>query len=154
MRCLIHFLLPVVFIQLGYALELRYYSVADQGMTQLTELEASSDRVIWCGKDLKFDIGIRGVGEDSRIDFNFNQIESFLKEERHKNLLVLYFEKGMMVDKQTPVKGYVSRALLLMKDIGYKRIVILGASGGGVHYLADTDLKKEAPAPSATPPSR
>lgn len=71
-----------------------------------------------------------------RIIFEFVQIQGFLKQERHKDLLVLRIDKRILMDKQGD--AYIALAKEQTRDIGYERVVILGASGLGTWKLYDS----------------
>lgn len=115
---------------------------------EIFELEARADRVIWVNKEMKFDVNIGGVEKAkdgdivtrSPILFDFEKIEYFLKKERHKDLLFIWFDKTIMWNKDEIIADFVSKVETMIRPVGYKRVIILGAHGNGVYFLFDTAL--------------
>jgi hypothetical protein len=58
-------------------------------------IEAKADRTIWHDQDKNFDLGLGKVSDGARtpIDLKFPEIKSFLERERHKDLVVVWFDK-------------------------------------------------------------
>jgi hypothetical protein len=164
MKILLCGLFLIVLTQYGSAIELGFYPSDETkrpGCQQLLDLEQRADRLIQCGKDLRFDSGIgplvdTGLEGDfskarSRILFEFAEVESFLQNEKHKGLLVFRFDKSIMWNEQEKIKDYVTRVVELTNSLGYKRVVILGSHAFGLHYLADVN-HPDAPTPDTETP--
>lgn len=108
----------------------------------ILKIEAKANRVVWQSKEKKFDLGLGKVADGARspIHLSFDEIEEFLKQEKPKGLIVVWFDKATMWNEQDFVRTRADEVVKPMTDVGYKRVVILGAHGAGVHYVADTDL--------------
>jgi hypothetical protein len=48
----------------------------------------------------------------------------------------------VMWNEQDFINTRTAEVIKQMKEVGYKRVVILGAHSSGVHYVADTSLKQ------------
>ena len=161
MRTLLHTLFLIASIQNASALDLGFYPDNEStrpGCQELLDLESRADRVIGCGKDLKLDIGV-GPLVDTGLDgefrkarrpilFEFAEVESFLKNERHKDLLVFRFDKSIMWNEREEIESYVTRIIDLAKRLKYKRVMVLGSHAFGMHYLAGIT------SPEASPPNK
>lgn len=152
-------LLTIILLSSGLSageLKLGFYSVFSEddrsAMTAISEIEAKADRTIRCDREKNFDLGLGKIvnGARHRMELKFEEIESFLKNERHKNLIVVDLDKSVMWNQWDFVSQRVEEVLQQMTALGYKRVVILGAHGSGVYYLADSLLKTEAAKPEAT----
>ena len=134
----------------GQELELGFYYIfPDAGRRQagvIFELEAKADRRMTCDDEGNFDLGLGTIADDLRtpIPFKFPQIRYFLEQERHKEMVVVSFEKLVMAGGDEAVAKKAAEVTQQMQGVGYKRVVILGMAGSGVHYIADTNLKAKA----------
>jgi len=122
-----------------------YPVISDEGKPTahvIFEIESKADRTISYDDEKNYDLGLEKItdGEKSQIRFKFEEIKDFLEREKHKDLIVVWFEKLVMANKDEPVSAQAKAVVTQMKAAGYKRVVILGASGFGVHYLADSGL--------------
>ena len=129
-------------------LQLGFYPVASEndGPTcdLLFEIEKKADRTIWYDKEENFDLGLGEVIDGARhsMDLKFDQIKSFLKKEKHKDLIVVWFDKTVMWNEKPFIEERAKKVTGLLQEAGYKRVVILGAHAFGAHYVADTSLKR------------
>jgi len=121
-------------------LELRYYTADEDGCREVFKIISQADRKIECDGSMKFTIGIgRVIGNSSQlIKFDFDEIEPFLIKEKHKDTLVVWLGLEIMANDDKVVHDSVRKIFDMMNSLGYKRVIVLGASSGGVHYLADT----------------
>ncbi|MDP6044891.1 MAG: hypothetical protein QGG25_04720 [Phycisphaerae bacterium] len=121
-----------------------FYAVGKPEMDQVFELEKKADRVILCNDSREFDIGL-GPKKDEvvrPIYLKFDQIEQYLKREKHKDIVVVWFDKSVMQHKNDLVSQRAAEVTGLLKKVGYRRVIILGAHSQGVHYLSDSKLPK------------
>ncbi|MEI7956143.1 MAG: hypothetical protein WCJ66_13330 [Verrucomicrobiota bacterium] len=123
-------------------LELRYYTADEDGCREVFKIISRADRKLECDGGMKFTIGIgRVIGNSSQlIKFDFDEIMPFLIKEKHKDMLVVWLGLGIMANDDTTVRESVRKLSEMMNSLGYKRVIIIGAGGGGVHYLADTAI--------------
>jgi hypothetical protein len=61
-----------------------------------------------------------------------------LKDKEHKNLLVATFEKRLMASGPDNVKVVLAEFKRFANDIGYERVLVLGAHGFGILVLYDS----------------
>ena len=140
-------LLLIVSYAYGDELKLGFYPAQSEGglpsAVAIDNIEKSADRVIWYSKARDFDLGIGAVTDKSRspIEFKFDQIKRFLADEKHKDLVVIYFDKSVMWNEKEFVRKRADEVTDQMLKVGYKRVVVLGAHSSGVHYVADTNIK-------------
>jgi len=131
----------------GEEFPLGFYSafpdVGNRPAGVIFELESKADRTMNCGLDGDFDLGLGKVTDGSRSPLNlkFAEIKDFLESERHKDMVVVWFHKILMSGGDEAVARKAAEVTQQMQGVGYKRVVILGMAGAGVHYLADTSLK-------------
>jgi hypothetical protein len=140
----------VVSLSKGSELELGFYPALpesnEQSASLIFDIEKQADRTIWHDKEKNFDIGLGKVTDGSRnpIQLKFDEIKDFLSDERHKDLIVVWFDKSVMWNDKPFITKRATEVTKQMKEVGFKRVVILGAAGSGVHYVADTQLKANA----------
>jgi hypothetical protein len=133
----------------GEELKLGFYPAHAEGDAPTADLiwklEKSADREVWHDKAKNFDLGLGEVtgGARSPIDFKFEQIVGFLTDERHKDLIVVYFDKTVMWNEKEFISARADEVTKQMLGVGYKRVIILGAHAFGVHYVADTMLESK-----------
>lgn len=130
----------------GDELKPGFYPAAVDGDTPTAEaiwdLEKEADRVVWHDEDKIYDIALEKVTDGTRspTKLNSNQIKDFLAAEKHKVLIVVYFDKTVMRNEDEFVSARAREVTSLMLGIGYDRVVVLGAHSSGVHYIDDTNL--------------
>lgn len=102
-----------------------------------------NDIRINCYSELRCKISSRVPTEsvDSAGVLKLASIKPLLQASKHKRLLFISLEKTIMKRGPDVVRRVVRAFLEMTKDTGFKRVVILGAAGNGVHYLADTARK-------------
>ncbi|RPI73899.1 MAG: hypothetical protein EHM45_20045 [Desulfobacteraceae bacterium] len=85
----------------------------------------------------EFNLGIGEVrdGVLYSIHFSIEQIRHFLNSERHKDFIVIWFEKPIMWGG--PIQETIQRLEPEFRKMGYKRILFLGGHCCGVHVLKD-----------------
>jgi hypothetical protein len=145
MKILITILVLSVSLPVAKAVDLGWHQSGSKSFGEVFELEKRADRVLHLDKHMKFDLGIGRIekAEGGRLDsrrstkFDFAEIEDFLKEERHKDLLVIWFDKTIMWNEEAVIADFTSKSESLLRPTGYKRIIILGAHGSGVHFVLD-----------------
>ena len=131
-------------------LELGFYSGFSDSQEEraleeaLFALRDSADRTLRYDGAQQFDLGIGRVenGITSPSLFDFAEIEAFLRDERHKNLVVVTFGKPIMWNEEDLIQRHVEEVTRLLRGVGYQRVVILGSHAQGIHYVADTALPK------------
>lgn len=104
------------------------------------EAEQKADRVVRTDFARDFDLGLGKVEKGIRfpVRHKFDEIKEFLIEERHKNFVVVWFDKSIMWNEKDLVQQRLNEVVGQMKEVGYKRVVVLGAHSSGVHVLIDT----------------
>jgi hypothetical protein len=110
------------------------------------ELEKKADRSIRQDEDGNFGLGKMSGGVLDHIGFRFAEIENFLKNEKHKELVVVWFDPSVMVRENEFVRNRTAEVIDQMKNFGYERVVVLGVGNAppkGIHYLADTNRDSE-----------
>lgn len=115
---------------------------APLGMTnKVYNLMDEADRTIHYSGNKKYDIGLGPIRGNTRypILLTLEELRPFLAKEKHRDFIVVYLEKFAMTD------GYEYETIAAeqtkhMQDLGYERVVVLGASAMGIHYIADTQL--------------
>ena len=126
------------FISNVVALEPGFYSVRkhEQDVKSIFTLAEEAERVIDYSVD-GFDIGIGPVKDGVRHPkyFTLDDIIPFLESEKHKNLLVVWFDKTIMWGDQ--IEENINKLAPVFQKIGYRRIVFLGAHCCGIFYLKD-----------------
>ncbi|MBL9160516.1 MAG: hypothetical protein JNJ70_23745 [Verrucomicrobiales bacterium] len=122
----------------GEELELGFYPAIpdDQSLSSdvIFEIERNADRTLRYNREKKFDLGL------APREFTFLEIKSFLEAERHKNLIVVWFDKTVMWNEQEFIRERTDEVVRQMRGVGYTRVVILGGHSAGVYYVADTNL--------------
>lgn len=106
---------------------------------------AKADRSLEFTGENEIDIGIgetcilsryNPTAGRNQITFKVNEIESFLKHEKHKELLVLWFDKNITNDKVKKSKTFFTIKPFLDR-LGFHRILVLGSHGAGVFVIRD-----------------
>jgi ketopantoate reductase len=127
--------------------EFGFYSGDDPSVEKICNLVEDACLEVRCNSEMDCWIKRKGSVENSIANatpLKIDKIKSLLRNEKHKRVLCIWLEKGIMMRDKEGVKRVVREFLEITKDLGFKRIVIVGAAGNGIHYLADTarvDLK-------------
>lgn len=149
-------LAALVFLSLSVvspALEPGFYPAFDSqekpGFDELSKLSDTADREIWMDREGKYDLFLGKITDGARhpIELEFSEISFFLQHERHKDLLVVWFDKSIMWNEKDFITKRAREVTGRLRELGYRRIVILGAAGSGMHYVADTGLAEKPAAP-------
>ena len=132
------------------ALEPGSYLQGDKAK-ELFKVIDSADREIKCHKDDEFSIGVRRAGDE--LTFSLWELDRFLREEKHKDCLVLRMAgKGMAPDAEDQKeehKQFVDKLVKSFAKYGYRRILIVQwTNGGAVELIADV-----TPAPPEAEPA-
>jgi hypothetical protein len=126
------------------AFEPRFYGMFPKNEdSKIFETAHQADRTLRCDSVDSIDIGL-GVGDRHGITplyFTREQIRNFLKEEKHKDLLVIWFHKGIMWRGKDDVQKALAEMKDFVADLGYKRVLILGAHSSGVFVVYDSSEK-------------
>lgn len=140
----------------GYARGVYLRHTCDQmtrGKRNLTEIEKnpfykeiydtanSADRSLTCSNSIdRIDIGIADMAEGCRrpIEFTRAELHEFLKNEKHKDLLVVWFDKLLMLKETAAQAEDVSKIKDFVSDLGYKRVLILGIHVFAIPVLYDS----------------
>lgn len=131
-----------------FAFESRFYSSVpmDPLLSQLDETIEKADQKIGCAGLDEIDVGIGEQDEHgiSPIYFKRSQVTRFIKAQKSKDLLVLEFYKSLLwLDKQE--KGSVLNSFkAFTNSLGYKRVLIVGASATGRYVLYDSDEESKS----------
>ena len=141
----------LIFTTIAQAVEVGWYQSGSKEFSEVFELEKRADRVLYLNKHMKFDLGIGRIeksneehlGSRKPIKFDFTEIEDFLLEEKHKDLLVIWFDKTIMWNEKEVIADFISKVETLTLSTGYKRIIILGAHGAGVHFVSDKTVNEK-----------
>jgi len=114
--------------------------MAGPGEKQLFGLEQKADRVMWYNKSREFDLNLGPIEDDARspVYLKFSQIEWFLQWEKHKGMVVVWFDKSVMWNEKNFIAQRAGEVTGQMKKVGYARVIILGAHSNGIHYVADS----------------
>jgi hypothetical protein len=123
-----------------FGLDFGYYSSSTNGYARayLLHLENKADLCITVNRDYLFSVDLE-LGNppntsSPHVALNLEGLKSFL-EARKKDLLVIKLHPLVMADgRKDEFVDYLKGPLL---QIGYKRVVFLGASSMGIHYLSD-----------------
>lgn len=147
-------------LQIGArSIEPGFYSIVDDRAKadEVFQVSAKADRELTFGSDLRCDLGLGTVREGVRtpIFLSRDEVESFLRGEKHKEILVVWCDKTIMwSDKKETLIAEVRK---FVTRLGYQRILLLGAHASGVHVIADISKAKGEPEsatnrpPTATP---
>jgi hypothetical protein len=106
---------------------------------EISEIEARADRVLSFDADLKCDLGLGKVQDEIRdpIRLSRDEVEAFLKSERHKTILIAWCDKTIMWNDEKKEQLFLEVKSFTAK-LGYSRVVVLGAHAFGVHVIVDT----------------
>lgn len=114
----------------------------EAAMKHLTELQVLADRVLVCDKDKKFEIGIVAVGGGypHLRKFEFFEIESFLQDEKHKDLILIQLDLSVMEMEKRESRKLMDQVVVQVEKVGYKRIIVFGSGGSRPYYYYDSKL--------------
>jgi len=103
-----------------------------------------ADKTINCMGTDEIDVGIGEVNQNGRtpIYFKRTQVHEFLKEQKDKNLLVIWFLKSIMVKESPERNEILDKFKTFVGDMGYKRVLIVGAAASGIYVVYDTEPAK------------
>ncbi len=137
-NALIHLILLCLCAGSALGLELGFYpgfqpDGKSGGDKQVFALEKQANRVLW---QEKVKDGTR-TPEEHKI----SGIQDLLRREKSKECVLVWFDKSIMWSEKEFVQTRAVEVTRQMRQIGYKRVIILGAHGSGVHYVADTALQ-------------
>lgn len=133
-----------------FALEPRFYGSANKSADEASvvyKIEATADMKLNCVGLDEIDIGIgderltngeKSSGAMYPKYFTRKELHHFLQTERHKNLLVIRFEKPIMWEEPAKVKEILAAYKCFVSDLGYERVLILGGHSSGVYVLYDS----------------
>jgi hypothetical protein len=136
-----------------HALEPRFYSALSDPRTEISAVfntAATADRTLRCiGLD---EIEVGKGKEPKAADPHFatsyfqkgfprSKVHHFLKSEKHKDLLVIWFEKTIMWQGADKVRSILLEFKNFVSDLGYKRVLILGCHAEGVFVVYDSSEK-------------
>jgi len=131
-----------------YAFEPRFYGrlpTPDPLRTEIYSTLGKADRTISCIGIDEIDVGIGEVNQNGRspIYFRRTQVHEFLKEQRDKNLLVVWFLKPIMLMERPDRQEILEKFKAFVADLSYKRVLIVGAAASGIYVVYDTDLSNK-----------
>jgi hypothetical protein len=89
-----------------------------------------------------------GIGESnengrSPIYLKRAQVHEFLKEQREKTTLVIWFLKPIMLMGTQERQEILDKFKLFASDLGYKRVLIVVAAAPGIYVVYDTNTSKD-----------
>lgn len=129
-----------VLIAIGaHALEPGFYSANDRAkVDQVFQVSTNADRELTFNADLRCDLGLGAVRNGARTAIYLSQeeVEPFLKREKHKALIVVWCDKRIMSSKKK--ETLIAEVKTFATRLGYQRVLILGAHGAGVYVIADS----------------
>lgn len=77
------------------------------------------------------------------IYFTKNQIHLFLKKQKDKRLLAVWFLKPIMNMKTERIQQILNDYKAFFAEFGYERVLILGAAASGVYVVYDSEQAKK-----------
>ncbi len=127
-----------------FAFEPRFYGrvpTPDPLRTEIFSVLNKADRTIKCIGIDEIDVGIGEVNKNGRspIYFRRAQVHEFLKEQRGKDLLVIWFLKPIMLMETPDRDDILEKFKAFSADLGYKRVLIVGAAASGIYVVYDTE---------------
>ncbi|MBI5172374.1 MAG: hypothetical protein HY986_05765 [Candidatus Melainabacteria bacterium] len=78
-------------------------------------------------------------GSYKPIYFTKNQIYLFLKKQKDKRLLAVWFLKPIMNLSNVKIQEILKDYKAFLADLGYERVLILGAAASGVYVVYDSE---------------
>jgi hypothetical protein len=108
--------------------------------TEIQQTASKADRTLSCRglDDIDIGIGRMSAGIRSPLLFKREELEDFLKQEKHKDLLVVLFEKPIMWTGPKAVDETLAKFKHFTEQLGYKRVLILGANAFGTFVVDDS----------------
>ena len=115
-----------------------FYSKDSPEYDKVFEIEKLADRVILYNNSSQFYIGPgRKKDQGQPVYLKADQLTEYLKPEKKKALAVVWLDKSIMESTDDVVQVRSGEAMLLLKEIGYRRGIVLGADPQGIHCLSD-----------------
>jgi len=132
------------------AFEPRFYSAISEPKDQIKavfDTAATADRRIYCRDLDEIDVGIGEQHQTGKpyfakvLDakyFQRKEIHYFLESAKQKELLLVWFEKSIMWQGVDKVQSILLEFKRFVSDLGYQRVLILGAHAEGVYVVYDS----------------
>jgi hypothetical protein len=144
MKPVISVLLSIISSLNGEQLELGHYPAhtgdGKPNSEAVEQIVSTASKTIWYGDNQNYHIKL---GREPNGSFQI--IRPILEGEPNKDFIVVYFNKSVLANGDEFTAKNAEEVTKQMKEVGYKRVVILGASTFGVHYIADTNKKQNKP---------
>ena len=109
------------------------------GLKEIHRLMDTSDVSLWNHGGDAYDFD-RPEGDVRSLPVN--QLERYLREKPNKDLAVIYLSKVVMAKDELNINTKGKEIETLFKEIGYKRVLILGANSFGVIVISDSGETK------------
>lgn len=111
-------------------------SCINQAFKDVQLAAAQADRTLWCIRQDEVEIKAnQGEVELPKV-LRRKNLKKFLRHEKEKNLLVAWFSKNMCSAQE--IKTSVPEFRKFFKPLGYRRVLILGASSAGLFVFYDS----------------
>lgn len=115
-----------------------FYAKNTPEYDKVFEIEKLADRVMLYNNSSQFDIGPgRKKDQGQPVYLKADQLTEYLKPEKKKALAVVWLDKSIMESTDDVVQVRSGEVMLLLKEIGYRRGIVLGADPQGIHCLSD-----------------
>ena len=115
-----------------------FYTENTPEYDKVFKIEKLADRVILFNNSSQFAIGSgRKKDQGQPVDLKGDQLTEYLKSEKKKALAVVWLDKSVMESTDDVVQVRSGEAMSLLKKIGYRRGIVLGADPQGIHCLYD-----------------
>lgn len=137
----VQFAIQNTILERCFAIEPGYY-LNDPVEVELDTLFSKADRTIYC---LDWDqVHITPdltSHNDKRSVMHCSELRKILLRDKKKNLLIIVLEKGIAPTRTTEVTEKLAD---FVKELGFTRVLIVGASGAGTHVFKDLVFKQKA----------
>lgn len=132
------------FNRLAFEPGLYYMEDKNEDGKELHSIIKEADLSIRCDNPDRIEVGIgREIkGAFSPIYFSKSEVKNFLKTQRHKQLLVINLGRSIMCSGDIILKEQTESFKTFARDLGYKRVFIIGDEGGGIRLLYDSYHEK------------
>jgi hypothetical protein len=119
----------------------KYFGAFDPGANEILKLSGNADLVIDYTYEGKFNIRHGKIEENVRqpIRSELEDYELFFDKQRHKDLIVVWFDILPQHDGET-LKDSIEKLNKYFFKRGYKRIMLLLPSGDGVRLCSDKQI--------------
>lgn len=131
------------------AFEARFYPVfpkRDPLHNKVFSTLSKASLTIKCIGENEIDVYIGNYHKESNsyepIYFTQNQVYLFLKKQKDKRLLAVWFLKPIMNMNQEKIQQILNSYKAFLADFGYERVLILGAAASGVYVVYDSKQAK------------